>query len=162
MLLTLDRNPRLSQICVGLFSSLKGLWRHFVQGQLSFNLQLASPAILKVSSPPPRRSTKLSNDVDELLWRVLVLLWKLWSCESCSLRSWNRAEFWSTPRRSVFLLISPRPICKGRRLARSCALARSRDWRAAQPRGEEKIWLQILGRLQDTIIYHCWPVDITN
>lgn len=81
------------------------------------------------------------------------VLWKLWSCESCSLRSQNRAEFWSTPRSSVVLLISPRPICEGRRLARSCALARSRDWRAAQTRGEEEIRLQILGRVQDTIIY---------
>lgn len=79
--------------------------------------------------------------------------WKLWSCESCSLRSRKRAEFWSTPRRSVFPLISPRPICEGRRLARSCALATSRDWRAAQPCGEEEIRLQILRRVQDTIIY---------
>lgn len=135
---------------------MKGLSRHFVQGQVSFSLQLASPGIWKVPPPPPTpscRSIKLSNDVDGPLWRVLVLLWKLWSCESCSLRSRNRAEFWSTPRRSVSLLISPRPICEGRRLARSCALARSRDWQAAQPPGEEEIHWLILGRVQDTIIY---------
>lgn len=111
-------------------------------------------------APPSCRSIKLSNDVDGLLWRVLVLLWELWSCENCSLWSRNRAEFCSTPRRSVCLLISPRPICEGRRLARSCALARSRDWRAAQPPGEEEFCLQSAGH--NYLWHHCWPVEITN